>query len=244
MNKDADDVIQAYVAAGGRAADAKAAWISDLEDRLVPSYNISPTDTVAVIRERLDTDTGEARREAELAVWDLRPPWRTQLGKPMINARLESLADRRMWRHAFARRRVLIPMIGYYEWSGPKSARIPHFLHSPGQELLSAAGLAEVRNVGSREEPAWEVSCAIITREARDASGEVHDRMPVFLPAVRWDSWLDARPVESADQPAVLAMLARESEAAAADLLSHPVDPRVNRAGAGVDDPATIEPVG
>ena len=51
-----------------------------------------------------------------------------------------------------------------------------HFLHGE-QPLLAAAGISTARKVDDE----WEVSTAIITREARDASGEVHDRMPVFL---------------------------------------------------------------
>lgn len=58
-------------------------------------------------------------------------------------------------------------MRGYFEWTGEKGDKTPHFLHSDG--LLSAAGL---------------------TREARDASGEVHDRMPAFLTPDTWDAWL------------------------------------------------------
>ena len=52
--------------------------------------------------------------------------------------------------------------------------------------MLAAAGIYTARKVGDE----WEVSTSIITREARDASGEVHDRMPVFLDRDAWDDYL------------------------------------------------------
>ena len=38
----------------------------------------------------------------------------------------------------------------------------------------------------------------VVTREARDASGEVHDRMPVILAPGDWAEWLEG------DDPAAL----------------------------------------
>jgi hypothetical protein len=66
----------------------------------------------------------------------------------------------------------------------------------------------------------------VITREARDASGEVHDRMPAFL------------------TPDTLAMLERSSADVAATMREHIVDTKVNNTRT-VDpsDASLIEPV-
>ena len=242
MDQDIDDLIADYVDSGGRADEWIASWHEDMRARLSPSYNISPTNTVAIVREGLD-DAGTPRRRLDAAVWDLRPAWRTKLGKPMINARLETVAEKPMWRAAFARRRVLVPMRGYYEWTGPPKQRQPHFICNPQSPLLSAAGLGEVRNIGTENEPDWEVSAAIITTAAADAGGEVHDRMPVFLPPDLWDTWLDHRPLKTEDKPAMLDMLGQSCRDISPHMVTYPVSPHVNRAGAGVGDPETIEPV-
>ena len=67
-------------------------------------------------------------------------------------------------------------MRGYYEWTGEAGAKDAHFLH--GKHRLAAAGIYTPRKDENDE---WYLTMSIITREARDASGEVHDRMPVFL---------------------------------------------------------------
>jgi len=68
---------------------------------------------------------------------------------------------------------------------GRRDPGTPHFLHGDG--LLSAAGLTWSVELPSGEEPRCFV---VITREARDASGEVHDRMPAFLTPDTWGAWL------------------------------------------------------
>lgn len=238
MDQDIDDLIADYVERGGRADE----WIhsrhEEIRDRLKPSYNISPTNTVAIVRESAGDDQ-KRRRHLDAAVWDLRPQWRTQLGKPMINARLETVAEKPMWRSAFSRRRVLVPMRGYFEWTGAPKQRQPHFIHNPQAPLLSAAGLGEVRNTGTENEPEWEVSTAIITTGAVDASGDVHDRMPVFLSEDYWDAWLD--PSDVADKADMVGMLHEASQTMSPNMVTYPVSTRVNRAGAGASDPATIE---
>lgn len=243
MNQDADDIIAAYVAAGGSPQDAKTAWMTDFEQRLRPSYNISPTDEVALVRERVDTDSNEVSRQVSIGVWDLRPHWRTKLGKPMINARLESVGEKPLWRRAFERRRVLVPMNGYFEWTGSKGDRTPSFIHSDQTPLLSAAGIGEVRNIGAEDDPQWEVSCAIITRKAHDASGVVHDRMPCLLGEEHWSTWLDPTPLDAGDSGSMLDLLRDASEELMPTIVAHRVDPQVNHAGAGADDPATVRPV-
>ena len=95
-------------------------------------------------------------------------------------------------------------------------------------------------------EQVWQVSTAIITREARDASGEVHDRMPVFLDPGVYDRWLDSeRLADAAQKDDMLALLHEVSTAQAGHITSYEVDRRVNNSRT-VDpaDPTLIEPLG
>src|SRR5690625_3182945 len=78
---------------------------------------------------------------------------------------------------------------------------------------------------------------------AADAGGEVHDRMTVFLPSDLWDTGLDHRPLKTEDKPAMLDMLGQSCRDISPHMVTYPVSPQVNRAGAGVSDPETIEPV-
>lgn len=209
-DKDLDDLAREYQAAGGKGDDFLTTWKG--------LYSIAPTDSVPIVREYLDE--GSIERELELAAWDFRPHWRKE-PRPLINARLETVAEKPTFREAFTSRRAIVPMTGYYEWTGPKGAKQPHFIHQ-GNELLSAAGLYEVRKVDDD----WAVSCVVLTRTAQDSAGEVHDRMPVFLTKDTWGDWLNPDQID--DKPAILAMLDETSQEVAATLTTRTVDRKVN----------------
>jgi putative SOS response-associated peptidase YedK len=223
MDSETDALIAEFVAAGGRAAD----W--------APDFSVAPTDAAPIVREHRHEEALE--REIELASWGFRPSWAKGKGPSPINARLETVASNGLFRGAFAKQRAIVPMRGYYEWEARADGKQPWFLH--GEEpILAAAGLYTARKEGEE----WRVSFTIITREARDASGEVHDRMPVFLtPDVR-DAWLAPEPLDSSEE--MLATLDRASVAMASTITAYPVDRRVNNSRT-VDrrDPSLLEPV-
>jgi putative SOS response-associated peptidase YedK len=223
MDSETDALIAEFVAAGGRAAD----W--------APDFSVAPTDAAPIVREHRHEESLE--REIELASWGFRPSWAKGKGPSPINARLETVASNGLFRGAFAKQRAIVPMRGYYEWEARADGKQPWFLH--GEEpILAAAGLYAARKEGDE----WRVSFTIITREARDASGEVHDRMPVFLtPDVR-DAWLSPEPLTSSEE--MLATLDRASVAVASTITAYPVDRRVNNART-VDrhDPGLLDPV-
>ena len=76
-----------------------------------PRYNIAPTQEVAAV-------TGDDERTLRGLVWGLVPFWAKdpQIGNRMINARAETIAEKPAYKHAFVRRRCLIPADGFYEW--------------------------------------------------------------------------------------------------------------------------------
>jgi putative SOS response-associated peptidase YedK len=150
--------------------------LSEIE--LAPRYNIAPTQDVAAVR----SPAGQPR-QLSLLRWGLVPSWAKSLavGNTMINARAETIASKPAFRKALTHRRCLIPVDGFYEWQKP--SKQPYFIHRPNGELFAFAGLWE----------RWQdvESCTIITRAANEQMASLHDRMPVALPAVEWDNWLD-----------------------------------------------------
>lgn len=143
-------------------------------------FNIKPTETVVILAKR-PLMAMEAR-------WGLIPSWfdgsaPRDWKAATFNARIEDAREkptfRQVWRHG----RCLVPVGGFYEWSGPKGARRTHFFHPSGNEAnLSLAGLA------SR----WRdlLTCTIMTRAATEAMGGLHDRMPVILNPDEQEAWL------------------------------------------------------
>ena len=77
----------------------------------------------------------------------------------------------------------MIPAGGYYEWTGAKTPKQPHFFSgATNAETLWFAGLIS----------AWRdlLSCTIMTRAANDTVEPIHDRMPVILNAEEREAWL------------------------------------------------------
>jgi putative SOS response-associated peptidase YedK len=238
MDEKTNDLIEQFVLDGNDYRD----W--------APSFSIAPTDLVPIIRERRDSATGEVTRRVEAAVWDFHPSFIKDAKRPQFNARVETVATNGMWKNAFAAHRCIVPMRGYYEWTGEAGNKQAHFLH--GQvPMMAAAGIFTARKVpdvsgAARGADAWVVSTAIITREARDASGDVHDRMPVFLQPEVYDRWLDAdRLADDVQKDDMLAMLHHVSTGQAGTISSYLVDRRVNNSRT-VDprDSTLIEPLG
>lgn len=224
MDAKTDELVQQYVATGGDPEQWWQTWAG--------SYSIAPTDNAVIVRDR------GAGRILELVRWDWQRPPRMPRGAPIINARVEKLTTN-FWAPAFRAARVVVPMRGYFEWTGPAGDKTPHFVHGDG--MLSAAGLTWSMDVAGAPTRCM----VVITREARDAAGELHDRMPSFLTLDAVEEWLDPAPLEGADdQQRLLSTLQGASDAVATTIRQHVVDRSVNNVRtANTLDPATIAPV-
>jgi putative SOS response-associated peptidase YedK len=183
------------------------------------NYNVAPRQQVLAIA-RLD-----GRNVLGQYHWGLVPFWAkdTTIGAKMINARMETVAEKPSFREAFKRRRCLILADGFYEWQGPKGKRQPMFITLPDQAPFAFAGLWEVWR--DREKPdAPHHSCTIITRESAGVMKQIHHRMPVILSPSIYAHWLDP---DNRDAKALTAIL---EEKALFDLVYCPVRPEVNSA--------------
>lgn len=154
-----------------------------------PRFNIAPTDPVLAVREHVE------EREIGTLRWGLVPgKWATEKkGRPLINARAESIATQPAFAESFHERRCLIPADGFYEWRRDENGKVPIWTHLPGDDLFAFAGIwasYEPRGADAI------VSCAIVTTEPNDTMRPIHDRMPVILPREAEAQWLatDARP--------------------------------------------------
>ncbi|MCF6198784.1 MAG: SOS response-associated peptidase [Hyphomicrobiaceae bacterium] len=154
-------------------------------DDFPPRYNIAPTQPVGIVR------TGYHRqREFALVRWGLLPDWVKDPGAftTLVNARAETLTQKPSFRSAFKYRRCLFPMNGFYEWSGGKGERQPHYISTRGEAVFAVAGLWEnwMGVDGSEME-----SAVIITTRANSTLSAIHQRMPVVIEAQHFESWLN-----------------------------------------------------
>jgi putative SOS response-associated peptidase YedK len=228
------------------AADADLTEEFDIEEitgaDVGPSWNVAPTDPVRVIIERPPREDREAAAQRQLvtARWGLVPSWSKDRkgGARMINARIETVTAKPAFKTAAARRRCLVPALGYYEWQQTDEGKIPHFLHDPDGELLAMAGLYELwpDPALDKEDPdRWLWTCTIITQQATDVLGEIHDRNPVVVPPGLRAEWLDC---SGADVDAASALLARIPEARLEPYVVGPAVGNVRNNGPELIEPA------
>jgi putative SOS response-associated peptidase YedK len=226
------------------------ATVADDVRLLPPSWNVAPTDGVRMVVERADRATGEITRQLRVARWGLVPSWAKDpsVGSRMINARVETVADKPAFARPFASRRALLPADGYYEWQAgpeppagsPRSRRTPKqpfWIHPSDGDVAALAGLYEFWRDPTKadDDPdRWLVSVAVVTRPATDALAPIHDRQPLILPADAWSAWLD---------PALGADDARELlDVPPPPLTATPVSTRVNTVAN--NSPDLVEPMG
>ena len=149
-----------------------------------PRFNIAPTDPVLAIRRRDD-----GAREAGRLRWGLMPGRWAESGRPLINARAETLASQAAFAESFRERRCLMPADGFYEWLTDEKGKRPLWFSRADGDLFAFAGVwATLRRKGSDE---LLHSCALVTTSPNELMRPIHDRMPVVLDPGLEAAWLD-----------------------------------------------------
>jgi putative SOS response-associated peptidase YedK len=207
------------------------AALTDEAAALPPRYNIAPTLRVPVVR------AAAQGREVDAMTWGLLPSWAKDPAavKP-INARVETVFDKPMFRNAIARRRCLIPADGFYEWQPGPLRKQPFHIGMAGGELFAFGGIWEY---WSREGQEPLISCAIVVTQANRLMAQIHERMPVIIAPEDYACWLDS----AAGRPEITRMLAPYPEE---PMRAWPVGTLVNNVkneGAQLIEPLALPPV-
>jgi putative SOS response-associated peptidase YedK len=151
-----------------------------------PRFNVAPTDPVLAV-----TTAREGAPRGELLRWGLVPGWADSpaIGAKMINARVETAADKPAFRTAFERYRCLIVADGFYEWRRrPGTPRAPFWITRDDHRPFAFAGLWSIWH-GPDDEVLR--SCTILTRAANATIAQLHDREPIILDPAHEADWLD-----------------------------------------------------
>jgi putative SOS response-associated peptidase YedK len=157
-----------------------------------------------------------------LVPWWAKDP---SIGARAFNAKSETVEDKAMFRGAIARQRCVVPADAFYEWApapphakavvagralGQSPGEAPSAQHpsaersrrkqpwcfrAPDSGLLLLAGLFEQwRPRGERFATPLR-TCTILTTDANDLVGRVHDRMPVLIAEDDLEEWLCPEPL-------------------------------------------------
>ena len=128
---------------------------------------IRPTDRALVV-------TPDGGRQGRALGWGL-TSWD---GKPLINARAETLTERKTFR-PLLERRCLVPATAYFEWRHDGGRRLKNRIAPADGGIVAFAGL--------RDDDRF----VIVTCPAAPAIAAINDRMPVVLAGRAEDLWLD-----------------------------------------------------
>ncbi len=199
--------------------------IETIAGTVAPCYNIAPGREVAVLAQHQGLRLGTLS-------WGFTAHDTVKDRKPglLINARAETLMERRTFKEAFLRRRCLIVADGFYEWKKEGKARIPYYFHLPDYQPFAFAGLWDTFH---EKDGSTRKACVIITRSAEGPIRDVHHRMPAIVSMDRLKPWLSADSGAPAFHEKIL------SDHCVTDLQYHRVSSQVN--AALFDSPLCIE---
>ena len=168
-------------------------------DELPISFNVAPTSRILGI---VNSTSGPS---VVSFLWGLIPRWAPDASRAasLINARIETVAEKPSFRDLVAQHRCVIPMDGYFEWQeqlrhdAMKPIKQPFYFSARSQSRYSQQGALAVAGLWT----AWKdpnqsngqvVQTAVaLTTDANDLVSRVHHRMPVLLDRSGVANWLD-----------------------------------------------------
>jgi putative SOS response-associated peptidase YedK len=219
---------------------------SEVREALAADYNVAPTKEVYAVLSRPPSQEKQrpAQRQLRVLTWGLVPFWAKDpaIGNRLINARMETVAEKPAFRKAFASRRCLLPADGYYEWYSPEQPdaedspgggggrkgrprKQPFFIHHRDGSVLAMAGLYEIWRDPTKadDDPdRFRWTCTVLTTNAEDDLGRIHDRMPLLVERDKYAAWLDPT---ASDEEVLSGLLV---PAAPGRLEAYPVSTQVN----------------
>lgn len=187
-------------------------------------FNVAPTQRIAVVVERPDSERAVVGYR-----WGLVPSWtdrKARVPERLFNVRAETAGSKPAFRGLLSKHRLIVPADGFYEWRrGPDLARQAFYIRRADGGPLALAGLwASWHDPESPRQADPLRSATILTTTPNALLCQVHNRMPVMVSEFDWDQWLDSKLTD----PTNLLPLLRP---APDDLLEAiPVGPLVNSA--------------
>ena len=105
-----------------------------------PRFNLAPTQPVLTVRS--SPQDVSCRSCAGVSV----PPWAPDLkrGASMINARSESVFEKRSFSHPARHQRCVIPASGFYEWRETPAGKMPTLFRPTDAPVFRLAGLVHM----------------------------------------------------------------------------------------------------
>jgi putative SOS response-associated peptidase YedK len=178
----------------------------------------------------------------KLLKWGLIPSWTKSIDDANViryktfNARSESIDQKPSFSSSFRSKRCIVPVKGFFEWQHLGNEKIPWYIYSSGNEIISFAGIYD----DWIEDRTGEVysTFSIVTTEANELMAEIHNsgkRMPVILNKTSEAKWIDLSTSED-DAHGLLKPCPSEI------LNAHTISPLINSRSSERNTPDVIKP--
>ena len=158
--------------------------VSNSDFNITQSYNISPGQDVNIIL------------SYKFENYLLSSNWgynfintKTQNNQTVINSRIETINSKLLFKDSFLKRKCIIPVNGYFEWSQQEGEKKPYFIQLGEGELIYLAGVWRKEKYNDDKRRVF----SIITKAANSKINKIHHRMPVVLNTNNAQDYLETK---------------------------------------------------
>ena len=155
--------------------------IKNYNNKDLISYNISPSQKSHIILKEKTINLDEAKWG--YSFFDKKK----YQEKNIINSRLETISDKILFKDSYDKRKCIIPVNGYFEWSVLNNTKTPFFIHIPPSEPMYLAGIWKY----IKDKQDGVKAFSIITKIANKHISKIHHRMPILLSVDEGDDFLN-----------------------------------------------------
>jgi len=207
-------------------------------DRFQPSYYYH-----AFSLPEIPAICSESPGMIRLLRWGLIPYWvrdaeaANEIRYKTFNARAESVDTKPSFSRLFRSKRCIIPVAGFFEWQHLGGKKIPWYIYSADNDIMSLAGIYD--NWVESTTGELFTTFSVITTDANDLMAEIHNskkRMPVILDRESEKKWIDLY-IQAQDVRPLLIPCPSEL------LKAHIISNLVNNKNAERNTPEVIRPV-
>ena len=114
---------------------------------------------------------------------------KTQNNQSVINSRIETINSKLLFKDSFLKRKCIIPVNGYFEWSQQEGEKKPYFIQLGAGELIYLAGVWRKEKYNDDKRRVF----SIITKAANSKINKIHHRMPVVLNTNNAQDYLETK---------------------------------------------------
>ena len=178
----------------------------------------------------------------KLLKWGLIPSWTKSIEDANVirfktfNARMESINQKPSFSSSFRSKRCIVPVKGFFEWQHVGNEKIPWYIYSSENDIISIAGIYD-NWIENRTGEVFN-TFSIVTTEANDLMAKIHNsgkRMPVVLSKTSETKWID---LSTSQSDALDLLIPCPSE----NLKAHTISPLINDRSSNRNTPDVIKP--